>query len=81
MGLVPYRTLCRSRFWYAVGVTSNSPRLNVGSTVTMEKLDGVQNLTRSSSCLSRARTNAGSGDGLVSQIFHCDLLTLLAASL
>ena len=30
--------------------------------------DGVQkNLTTSSSCLSRARTNAGSGDGLVSR--------------
>ena len=51
-----------------MGVTSKSPRLKVRSTVSMEKLPGtVHNLTRSSSCLSRASTNAGSGQGRINR--------------
>ncbi len=50
-----------------VGVTSKSPRLNVGLTVSTENPSGiVQNLTKSSNCLSRDNTKAGSGEGRVS---------------
>ena len=47
---------------YAVGVASKSPKLKVGSIVSRDKLAGtMQNHTKSSSCLCRAITNAGSG--------------------
>ena len=49
-----------SRCRYVVGVTSNAPRLKVGSRVKIEKTLGlVQNRTKSSSWRSRANTNAG----------------------
>ena len=62
----PLRTLSSRRCRYVVGVTSNAPKLKVGSTVKIEKTLGlVQNCTKSSSWRSRANTNTGSGDALV----------------
>ena len=52
-----------------MGVHSNSPRQNVGSTVIIQvstRADDAQTLMRSSSWPSEAITIAGSGDDLMS---------------